>query len=143
MIIVVTGSRNYSNQSAVWEALDRVHGEFGIEILLTGKCPKGADQFAENWAIDTGVQLVLIPANWRGLDKSNNAGKVRNGLMLDIALKIAAPRKPRLLAFASCCISPNCRSPFRKHISHGTQDCWDKAVKLGLRAKYFTDETLI
>jgi len=140
MIIVVTGSRNYKAHGVVFDTLDTVNVSHGIEILLTGKCSKGPDRFAEQWAINNGIQLILIPANWQG--EGLNAGNLRNGLMLKVASRLIRPRKPRLLAFAAKCIKPTC--PKREvHWSHGTRDCWEKAQALGIKAKFFTDETLI
>lgn len=141
MITVVTGSRNFKDESTVFSTLDKLNRRYGIEILLTGKCAKGTDHFAEVWAVTNGIQLILIPANWRGPD-SLNAGKVRNGLLLRNACLLAKPQIPRLLAFAAKCIKPSC--PNREvHWSHGTKDCWDKAIAMGFKFKAFTDETLI
>jgi hypothetical protein len=140
LIVVVTGSRSYKDQLTVHRTLDAVNETERIEVLLTGKCPKGPDNFAELWAVTNGVQLLLIPANWRG-PHSTQAGHVRNGMLLDTAMWLANPRRPKLLAFASKCIKPNCAMR-NTHWSHGTRDCVMKAKRLGVTVSPHFDHTL-
>lgn len=145
VILVVTGSRSFESRAHVRivnEALADMHNRYTIDVLLTGRCPRGADYIAEIWAETNGVQLVTIPANWQGPD-GLNAGKERNTLMLDIANHLASPNRARLVAFVSACIKPGCPKGPKKHWSHGTKDCYDKAIGKLLRVKHFTDETLI
>lgn len=141
MILVVTGSRSFEGRShvrTVNDTLSTIHESHTIDVLLSGHCPRGADKIAEMWAFNNGIQLVTVPANWRGPDDLN-AGKVRNTLMLDIANQLASPKRARLVAFVSACIKPGCSKGPRKHWSHGTEDCYNKAVGKLLRVKHYTD----
>lgn len=143
MIIVVTGSRNYKNPERIKEALTTVHSKHGIEILFSGHCGQGADYFAEEWAKAVGVQMALFPAPWNS-NRGILSGFDRNGLMLDAAMDLAKPNRPRLLAFTSRCVlfPPKCNRP-GKHVSHGTWDCILKARDLPIRIRQYEDETLI
>lgn len=141
IVVVVTGSRSFEGRASIrliTTTLADIHNRYTLDVLLTGRCPRGADHIAEIWAETNGVQLVTIPANWRGSD-GLNAGKERNTLMLDIANHLASPNRARLLAFVSACIKPGCPKGPKKHWSHGTKDCYDKAIGKLLRVKHFTD----
>jgi hypothetical protein len=141
MIVAVTGSRTYKSALTISEKLSEVHAKTPIEILLSGHCPEGADLFAEDWAKVNGVQMIWVPATWR---QGLGAGFARNGLMLDVAMGLAKPNLPRLLAFTSKCtlMAPKCTNT-KLHVSHGTADCIRKAKDLPIRVHRYPDETLI
>lgn len=82
MRILVTGGRHYSNREHVFGALDRVHRERGISLLIHGACPYGGtDQIAEDWALARGVPFRACPAPWREMRK--RAGPYRNRQMIN------------------------------------------------------------
>lgn len=66
MRVLVTGGRNYRNRQQVFEALDAVHAETPIRILIHGAAD-GADMLADEWAIRRGVTPDRHPAQWDDL----------------------------------------------------------------------------
>lgn len=148
MILVVTGSRTYKSRLNVFGVLDAIDDAKrertgnGITYLISGNCPRGADNFAESWAKKAGVQLILVPAMWNSRH-GLNSGKVRNGTLLNLANEFAGTQalEIRLAAFPSRCTSRSCLLK-DIHWSHGTEDCWDKAGELNIPRRSFIDETL-
>jgi hypothetical protein len=74
-IALVTGSRAWSDEKAVREALD----DEKPNLVMHGMCDTGADWYAHRWAIDKGVDLILMPALWNARNVS--AEPRRNSLM--------------------------------------------------------------
>lgn len=87
MRILVCGSRNWGNETAVRETLDLElailkDGPMSMVIIEGGA--KGADSFAAKWAkerAEIGVVHKCFPANWDRYGK--RAGFMRNQQMLD------------------------------------------------------------
>lgn len=89
MKILVCGGRDYRDELAVWQALDKAHANKPITIIIEGGCRTddketnliyGADYFAHTWAIENGVTCITEPAKWKIHKKA--AGPIRNGEML-------------------------------------------------------------
>lgn len=80
MKIVVSGSRNLSDKEKVFGALDRLHSQRSIELLVHGG-QKGADSLANEWADARNVPVKVYNADWKTLGKE--AGPKRNQEMLD------------------------------------------------------------
>lgn len=81
MKVIISGGRDYQDESFVWRVLDYVHKERGITLLIEGGA-RGADRHGRNWAIDRGVSYHTEPAEWDKYDKA--AGAIRNRAMLKI-----------------------------------------------------------
>lgn len=84
MRLLVCGSRQWSDRSMLFDALDHLHQTVGITTLIEG-CAAGADRFAEEWARERGVPIQHFPANWRpngGNRLDRSAGVRRNSRML-------------------------------------------------------------
>lgn len=143
MILVVTGSRGLCRKAIVTENLHHIHLSESIDILFSGHCGSGADLWCEEFATQNGIQQIWVPAPWRS-PHGKASGFIRNQLMLDtaVALADAENRRVKLVAFVSKCIKPGCLMK-GNHWSHGTQDCWEKALTLKIPCKYFADETII
>lgn len=80
MKILVCGSRNWTNEAAIYHAL------FGMPkdtIIINGDC-KGADRISTKVAKCLDLYYDIYPANWNKYGKS--AGPIRNQLMLDVGL---------------------------------------------------------
>lgn len=81
MIVVVTGSREWTDQTTLYASLDGLHARHGVEVLYHG-AQRGADVMAGRWAQERGVPEVTVPyASAYG----KKGGGIRNGWMLDIA----------------------------------------------------------
>lgn len=77
MLILVSGSRDWSSRAAVWDALNRWHKASGTPVtLMHGACPTGADAIADQWASVQHVPVRKFPADWKKYGKS--AGPRRN-----------------------------------------------------------------
>ena len=95
-IILVAGGRNCLNMSAIAEALDRLHTERPVTLVVHGAA-SGADTLSGRWAKERGVPCTAYPPS-RKLDGPGRNWKYRrNARMLHIAkphLVIAFPGGP-------------------------------------------------
>ena len=120
--VIVTGSRHYPHQEAVWEALYQRHSD---ELTVVhGACPTGADLHAHQWffrAESVGAIEEPHPAQWETCTPAcyhrpgktcPAAGPRRNQEMVDLGADIC-------LAF-----------PWGE--SRGTMDCVRRARKAGI-----------
>lgn len=141
MILVVTGSRTFGNAELVDSALAAIHSDSelsGIEFLVSGHSVNGADRLAEEWADRNAIAKILVPAPWQA---GRMAGLTRNTDMLQITRAIGTEMNKEigLIAFPKNCKMHRC-SQRDTHWTHGTRDCWAKAVQMGIKRKYVTDE---
>lgn len=82
MKVLVTGGREYTDEAFVHWVLDVLNDKKAIELVIHG-CARGADTFAENWAIEKeGCTAFGVPADWK--KHGNRAGPIRNRQMLDL-----------------------------------------------------------
>lgn len=93
MIVIVTGSRDWSEKAVLRRVLSVLHGngQDGIELLVEGGA-RGADTMARDWARDNGVPHETVPADWDRYGRA--AGAKRNIQMLErypSALVVAFP----------------------------------------------------
>jgi hypothetical protein len=108
LVVLVTGSRDYSDENYIAEALGRIGAN--SHYLIHGYA-KGADKIAEKIARRLGWGVRAYPANWKVHGKA--AGPIRNAYMIeqeDIDLVLAFPMPG----------------------SKGTIDCINKAYEKGL-----------
>jgi hypothetical protein len=65
--VLVTGSRDWMDEAAVWRALAEIARSLPPDQALTivhGGCPTGADQMADDWGRDFGATIETRPADW-------------------------------------------------------------------------------
>lgn len=86
-VAIVTGSRDWLDQDAVWGALeDRLaENQFSVRdfYVVHGGCPTGADAMAQAWVdykYDPHIIGITYPADWDRLGRA--AGPARNKLMI-------------------------------------------------------------
>lgn len=127
MRVLVTGSRDWTNEDAVRYALYE-HTEvvkWGATIVH-GDCPTGADAHAERWVQHNvkpfGARAERHPAKWQ--EHGRAAGPKRNAEMVARGADLC-------LAFIGPCTSPRCRVP-GEHDSHGATGCADLAEAAGI-----------
>jgi hypothetical protein len=77
--VLITGSRTWTDTAAIAHALRTVWGD-GTAILVSGACPTGADQIAEQVWGRWGGQIERHPADWARYGKA--AGFRRNAAMV-------------------------------------------------------------
>src|SRR5262245_12281352 len=78
--VLVTGSRTWTDTSAIREGLARAWGR-GDAVLVSGACPRGADRLAEQCWTAWGGQVERWPADWARHGRS--AGFRRNAAMVE------------------------------------------------------------
>jgi hypothetical protein len=81
--LLITGSRDWQDQQAVYKALADVVRELPADrevIVVHGACPTGADHMAHEWARGYGAVIEAHPTNWT--KHGRQAGPIRNALMV-------------------------------------------------------------
>jgi hypothetical protein len=89
--VLVCGGRDYRDRVRVFEALDRLHAERKISVVIEGgqrtRDPKtreivgGADYWGNRWADWRCISFTTMWADWRTYGAA--AGPIRNQLMID------------------------------------------------------------
>lgn len=80
--VLVTGSREWTDQKVIYDALDTIARCASDLTVVHGACPKGADYWAQRWCWENLSNRVTDephPADWKKHGKK--AGHVRNGEM--------------------------------------------------------------
>jgi hypothetical protein len=84
MRVLVCGGRDYGytvdETAEMYFTLRALHEKFPITALIQGGA-RGADECARDWARDSKVKCVTVPADWYTHGKA--AGPIRNQRMLD------------------------------------------------------------
>lgn len=94
MVIVVTGSRTWTNEAQIKERMEELEAEASAKgeklTIVHGDSPRGADRMCGKWADIVGAKVIPEPADWdngrivnTGYRHVNLAGLDRNELMLD------------------------------------------------------------
>jgi hypothetical protein len=115
-VVIVTGSRAWSDSDAVYRALDREKPDLVVEGGASG-----ADRIAFSWAQQHEIPCLRFPARWNVHGKS--AGPHRNqAMVLAVVTMVRLAETPwEVLVLA-----------FPMGASKGTRDCMKKARKAGL-----------
>lgn len=80
MKVLVTGSRDFTDNFFLWEQLDNILWDPGPRILIQGGAP-GADRMASDWCRrHPQIYPVQLDAKWSLFGKS--AGRQRNRAMI-------------------------------------------------------------
>jgi len=79
MRVLVTGGRDFDNESLLEAALDKLHEVYKFDVLIHGNA-KGADFLADFWAKSNDINVISCPADWETYGYA--AGTVRNKKML-------------------------------------------------------------
>ena len=83
--MLVTGSRTWTDTATIREALRAQWGD-GTAMLVSGACPRGADQLAEQVWASWGGQVERHLADWDAHGRS--AGFLRNAAMVALAADV-------------------------------------------------------
>lgn len=81
MRVIVCGGRDYADRERLFAVLDNMHRRHRISEVIEGGAT-GADAMAGEWATERGINLTVMPADWKGQGK--RAGPLRNRRMLDL-----------------------------------------------------------
>lgn len=84
-VVLVTGSRDWDDEGALFAALDAE----APDLIIHGDCPTGADAMCYRYSAERGLlPLVPMPAQWGRY--GNGAGPRRNAAMLRVLLLLRA-----------------------------------------------------
>ena len=92
--VLVTGSRAWTDEGVIHDALSELLFRHKAIVLVHGACPRGADQIADQWAALrnagewTPVLVERHPADWNGPAK-RGAGFARNAEMVSLGADLA------------------------------------------------------
>lgn len=81
MIVLVCGGRDYRDHEKVFEVLDYIRANKGLDLLIHGDA-WGADYLAAMWATRREVNALSVPAKW--ITHGKKAGPIRNKEMLNL-----------------------------------------------------------
>lgn len=127
--LLVTGSRDWTDQLAIVKALWDAHAELspGTITLVHGACPTGADHIADMVWSTNQHPVERHPAERYG--RWPACGPIRNKAMVDLGADLC-------LAFINPCTSRRC---VRRdvHDSHGAAHCVTLAIKAGIPVRVF------
>jgi hypothetical protein len=143
--VIVTGSRDYTDDKKVFEALESLWATTeGPFFVMHGACPTGADKFASVWFDfqNEDTYEIPVPAIWDvcmvdcppGHRKMKKTGDTAHpGLLPDYCPK-AGPRRNRMMAQrgADLCLA------FPLGESRGTWNCVNECKKAGIPVKVVT-----
>lgn len=90
--VIVCGSRNFTDKETCFKVLDQLFGESPNAEIISGHA-KGADQFAEEYAVLHGIPVKVFPPDWKRYGRG--AGPIRNREMLACAKE----KTPLVVAF--------------------------------------------
>jgi len=112
MRVLVTGDRNWVDSETLNIVLNSLDEKYGIDAIIQGECPTGADAWARIWAKNHKIVLESFPADWDTYGKK--AGPIRNQQMLEEG-------DPDII----------CAFHYDLANSRGTKDCVKRALKYG------------
>ncbi len=80
MKLIVSGSRNCTDDKKIFSELDRIHRTANITLIIHGGA-RGVDALAGLWATNNNIPVQVYPADWVTFGRA--AGPIRNKQMLD------------------------------------------------------------
>jgi hypothetical protein len=84
-VMVVTGGRFYTDRRCVYDALDVLHAQRAITMLVHGACKYGgADILGQDWAKENEIIYVGMPARFK--TEGRPGGPRRSRRMLEFAM---------------------------------------------------------
>lgn len=82
--ILICGGRDFNDYALFTSSMLYIQQFFAKNFCVIQGGASGADRMAMMWAINQGVPMIAMPANWQFYGKG--AGALRNGWMLEWAL---------------------------------------------------------
>lgn len=143
--ILVTGSRDWSDTTAIGEALSEAIRPVWHDrdvVIVHGACPTGADQMAHEWAETFGVIAERHPADWdhctdtcpQGHRRRKRAGDSVHPGLLETYCPSAGPRRNRELV----ALGADLALAFIKGGSRGASHTALLAERSGIQTRRFT-----
>ena len=130
VVILITGSRDYTDRAFLYSALDRAREFYtGRRIVIRHGAARGADTLGSNW-VDSIGNFRLVDEDPMPPDPADAwpaAGMIRNARMV---------RKGALwcLGFVNQCRRPQCANR-PVHGSHGAEGCLEMAENARIQTR--------
>jgi hypothetical protein len=99
MRFIVCGGRDYNDKEFLFNALDKLHDEIGIDCVIEGGA-NGADSLAREWAKIRRISWQGYRADWAIYGKI--AGPVRNSQMISAGCPDGVVAFPRANGEIGC-----------------------------------------
>lgn len=80
MRVLICGGRNYNDTARVFAALDKLHSEAGVSVIIEGGA-RGADACGKEWSFRRSIPCETFEADWE--NQGSFAGPMRNTRMLN------------------------------------------------------------
>jgi hypothetical protein len=97
-VAFVTGGRDFAPTEEQESRFRVLMDHYGIQFIVHGDCPTGADRWAKAFAADNGIWTVGVPAPWKAFGKF--AGPKRNTIATHLArLLSGVGHKPVAIVF--------------------------------------------
>lgn len=81
----IVGSRTFTDyvmfKEKISQILLKLEKKYSKIVFVSGGCPKGADNFAKQYAVENSIEIIEYLADWDKYGKS--AGFKRNHLIID------------------------------------------------------------
>ena len=90
MKIIIAGSREIFDYELLKKFMKKICDQYEITQVISGNA-KGMDKCGEYWAVEHGIPIVDMPADWDKHGKA--AGPIRNAEMLKISDLILVIKK--------------------------------------------------
>jgi hypothetical protein len=126
LVILVTGSRDYTDRAFVYAALGRAREFYSDRrIIVRHGLAKGADTLASDWVQSIGNHRLVDedPHDPNDHGPWPAAGMIRNAHMIRLE-----PRPDWCLGFVNRCRRPQCKNR-QLHGSHGAEGCLEMAER--------------
>jgi len=76
MIVIIAGTRTFSNREGVFRCIDRAFPDPSIITEVVSGAARGVDTIGEQWAAKHGIPVRQFPAQWNS--HGAQAGPIRN-----------------------------------------------------------------
>lgn len=142
--LMITGSRTWDDETFMRHSFNNAWRAWGPAsvtrpVLLSGRCPSGADAMAESLWRAAGFEVIEFPADWNA--QPTTAGFSRNQVMVDALVAMGqAGVQVRAAAFLDLCAKAGCSQQANQqlmpytpgHFSHGTVHARSRALAAGV-----------
>ena len=126
MKVLVTGSRDYTNEKAIERELAKLPAG---TIIVHGACPTGADAIADKMAMKLGFKIRRYPADWDGERAATGSPKAAGPKRNAKLIRDEHPDKDGVPFDLGLAFTVDMTR------SRGTKDCAERARKAGIKVE--------
>jgi len=136
MKVIVAGSRSITDYQLVSQVITNTLAKYNIQITeIVSGCAGGVDSLGEQWALENGIKVEPMPAEWDDITVPNALIKT-NKWDKEYNARAGFQRNEAMAVYGDVLIS------IWDGKSRGSKDMIDRATKHGLFVLKYTTETL-